>query len=97
MPAYSYYTTTTGTYTWTTANTTTINSNIPYCYTDYRKTLVASKEVHCLREYRNLLKALHEDGYEWVDGESLLSDFVPEDRDFPFEIHVYDDKTVVYN
>jgi len=90
MPPYSYYTTTAGTsYTWTTANTT------PYYYG--HKMLIASKTVHCLREYRNLLKALHEDGYKWVDGESLLSDFVPEDRNFPFEIHVYDDKTIVYN
>lgn len=58
---------------------------------------IASKTVHCLREYKNFLKALHEDGYQWVDGESLISDFVPDDREFPFEIHIYDDKTVVYN
>ena len=93
MPAaYSYYTTTAGTsYTWATANTT------PYYYTGYRKMLITSKTVHCLREYKNFLKALHEDGYQWVDGESLISDFVPDDREFPFEIHIYDDKTVVYD
>lgn len=96
MPPYSYYTTTAGTsYTWTTANTTTINSNAPSYYTIRRK--IASKTVHCLREYKNFLRALHEDGYQWADGESLISDFVPDDREFPFDIDIYEDKTVVYN
>lgn len=99
MPPYSYYTTTAGTtsYTCTTANTTTINSNTPPYYTIRRKMLIASKTVHCLREYKNFLKALHEDGYQWADGDSLISDFVPDDRDFPFDIDIYEDKTVVYN
>lgn len=94
MPPYSYYTTTAGT--WTTANFTTINSNTSY-YTIRRKMLIASKTVHCLREYKNFLRALHEDGYQWADGESLISDFVPDDREFPFDIDIYEDKTVVYN
>lgn len=94
MPAYSYYTTTAGT--WTTADST-INSNAPSYYTIRRKMLIASKTVHCLREYKNFLRALHEDGYQWADGESLISDFVPDDREFPFDIDIYEDKTVVYN
>ena len=97
MPTDSYYTTTANaSYTWTTANFTTINSNTPY-YTIRRKILIASKTVHCLREYKNFLRALHEDGYKWADGESLISDFVPDDREFPFDIDIYEDKTVVYN
>lgn len=49
------------------------------------------KWIFSLREYRHYLENLHRAGYKWLDGDSLLSDFIP-GCTLPFKIIAYKER-----